>query len=204
MKRIAIFTALVFASGLFLAGDILAQQRGNVGQAPGQAGMQERYQEQAQGTGTVLTISPAQLRMIQQRLNQLGYNTGQVNGNWDQQTAQAVQNYQKAAGLEPTGHVNTNFLQSIGLGNLLAGGVSGQQQQFYGQAPQFGGQQQGYQGIPQQGFQGQGQQGFQGQQGGFQGQQGYQGQQGQQGYQGQQGQQGYQGQQGQQGGNQNQ
>ncbi len=71
------------------------------------------------GGGTVLTVSPAEVRLVQQRLNQLGYDAGNVDGIWGKKTATAAYNYQQAAGMEPTGWLTLRTLQSLGLLNAI-------------------------------------------------------------------------------------
>lgn len=95
------------------------------------SGGQQWSQEQAQGPGIPLHISPAQVRQIQQALNQEGYVIDQVDGQWSQSTAQAVRNYQQSAGLIPTGTPNSVLLSSLGVTpgqGMQASGGGGQQQ----------------------------------------------------------------------------
>ncbi|HYH20701.1 MAG TPA: peptidoglycan-binding domain-containing protein [Azospirillum sp.] len=108
MKELVLFTAII-AAGM-LAAPAMAQSTAQQGQ-------------QNQAGGAQITASPAQVRQVQQVLKQSGYNAGNVNGSWDQQTSQAVRNFQQAQGLEPTGQLNTRTLSALGIsGNS---GVSG-------------------------------------------------------------------------------
>ncbi len=70
-------------------------------------------------------LSSETVREIQQALNDQGFDPGQIDGIWGQNTASALQDYQRSAGLEPTGQPNTNTLQQLGVSTA---GVSGQQQ----------------------------------------------------------------------------
>jgi peptidoglycan hydrolase-like protein with peptidoglycan-binding domain len=149
-------------SELQLAQQILGagqQGQGQQGQQQGQQGQQalQWTQENAVSEGTPLWASPATVRQIEVSLNSNGYDAGNVDGQWDDATTQAIENYQRSRGLEPTGSLTTEAMASLDI-DLLSGG----QQQ---------GQQQGQQGQ-------RGQQGMQGQQG-QQRQQGGQQQQGQ-------------------------
>lgn len=142
------------------------------GQSSGGGNNMQWRQEEATGPGVPVWASPATVRQIQQGLNQAGYDVGRVDGQWGQQTARAVQDFQRARGLEPTGTLTTSLLASIGQGNWMQGQIGGQGQSTGGQ----GGQQQqssGQGGGGQQGGSGQGgqQQGGSGQSSGSQGDQ---------------------------------
>lgn len=88
------------------------QQAGSTG-----SGDQALAQEQTQDSGASLELSPTTVRQVQEALNQQGYDVGQVDGAWSQQTAQALQNFQRAQGLEPTGQLNQNTLSALGIGS---------------------------------------------------------------------------------------
>jgi hypothetical protein len=98
-------------------------------QQGGQGGGQVLQQEQAQGSGAQLQLSPSTVRQIQQALNQAGYSVGNVDGSWGPQTVQAMQNFQQAQGLEPTGQPNQQTLSALGIqgGGVAAGGGAGAQ-----------------------------------------------------------------------------
>lgn len=115
------------AAGVFAVAPAMAQQGGQ------QQGSQTLSQEEASGSGTQLTVSPSTVRQVQQALNQKGYDVGKVDGNWGEQTASAVRNYQQAQGLEPTGELNMRTLSSLG---IQVGGQATQGAQA--QAPQQG------------------------------------------------------------------
>ncbi len=115
MKRIAIIRHPFSLPDLFLpALPGAARIQGSA--AALNPGQQIITQERSAGQGAVLTISPAQVRLIQQALNQMGYDTGNVDGQWGQQTSQALLNFQQSVGLEPTGQINTRSLQALGCG----------------------------------------------------------------------------------------
>ncbi len=130
-------------------------------------------QGQSQSGEVPLYVSPGQVRMVQWALNRIGLNTGGIDGQWDPQTSQAIQNFQQAKGLEPTGNLNLATLAALGLEIVT------QPQQFAGTGASMG-----FQGGQQGGWQQQGQAGFGGQQQQPYGQGGYQAQAGlgQQGY----------------------
>jgi peptidoglycan hydrolase-like protein with peptidoglycan-binding domain/transposase-like protein len=117
-------TAAIAAATLGMA----ALSIGAAAQQGQDAGVQKQNQqrifnEEAQGTGTELYVSPANVRLIQQKLNEAGYSVGNVDGQWGEVTQNAVRNWQQAQGLEPTGNLNMVTLQSLGITQ------GGQQQQ---------------------------------------------------------------------------
>ncbi len=117
-KQLALTTAL---AGLLAVGQAHAQgsgsgqQGGSAGQAQGGTQGQRLAQEQAQSQGTQIYVSPAGTRQIQQALNKAGYSVGNVDGQWNQQTQQAVKNFQQAQGLEPTGTLTVRTIMTLGL-----------------------------------------------------------------------------------------
>ena len=104
---------------------------GGSGQGQGTGGAQgdqQLSQGQSQG-GAQLGVSPAQVRQVQQALNQAGYDTGAVDGVWGPQSQAALANFQQAQGLEPTGQINQTSLQTLGLSGAGAQGQTGIQGQ---------------------------------------------------------------------------
>ena len=58
---------------------------------------------------------------IQTALAQHGYYQGDPNGKWDSNTVSAMQKFQSASGLDPTGKLDALSLQKLGLGSDIAG-----------------------------------------------------------------------------------
>lgn len=112
--------ATAAATAVLATSPALAQQAGQ--------GSQTLDQEQAQGSGAQLQLSPSTVRQVQQALNQAGYSVVNVDGTWGPGTAQALQNFQQAQGLEPTGQLNQRTLDALGIqGGGAAGGQAGSQ-----------------------------------------------------------------------------
>jgi peptidoglycan hydrolase-like protein with peptidoglycan-binding domain len=53
-----------------------------------------------------LYVSPLAVRQIQMSLKQNGYAPGPIDGQWGQNTSQAIEQFQKARNLVPTGNLN--------------------------------------------------------------------------------------------------
>jgi peptidoglycan hydrolase-like protein with peptidoglycan-binding domain len=66
-------------------------------------------------------IGPAALQKIQQRLSRKGNNAGPADGIWGRATASAVKRFQRSLGLEPTGNLNIETIQALGLPEILHG-----------------------------------------------------------------------------------
>ncbi|MEZ5817722.1 MAG: peptidoglycan-binding domain-containing protein [Hyphomicrobiaceae bacterium] len=174
---VALITALGGNQSIFSSGPGSQQQSGQSGQ--------RWTQETTAGPGTEIWASPATVRVVQQGLNQAGYDAGQLDGNWSRSTTQAAKAFQAANGLEPTGTLTTALLANLGMSQWYtgrfqpsataatgSGGGMGQhfgQGQFMNRGQQFGQANRGFG----QGNQrvGQGQQFGQGNQGFGQGQQ---------------------------------
>lgn len=56
-----------------------------------------------------------QIREAQRALNNMGYDSGPVNGEWNAQTQAAVRDFQQTRGLEVTGQLNERTLQGLGV-----------------------------------------------------------------------------------------
>ena len=86
-------------------------------QTNAQPGQRTRLQQPAMG--------PAQLRQAQRRLNDLGFNAGQVDGVWGPNTQAAIRNFQQAKDLEATGRLNEETIDALG---IASAGVENSQQ----------------------------------------------------------------------------
>ncbi len=67
--------------------------------------------------------SPAQVRLVQEKLREQGRKPGSA-GLWDEATIAEVRDYQKANGLASTGEFDTSLLSSLKVGDVLAGDTS--------------------------------------------------------------------------------
>jgi peptidoglycan hydrolase-like protein with peptidoglycan-binding domain len=65
--------------------------------------------------------TPDRISEIQSSLASNGYYQGNPNGKWDASTVGAMQKFQSANGLEPTGKLDALSLQKLGLGSDIAG-----------------------------------------------------------------------------------
>jgi peptidoglycan hydrolase-like protein with peptidoglycan-binding domain len=65
--------------------------------------------------------TPERISEIQSSLARGGYYQGQPNGKWDANTVAAMQKFQSANGLDPSGKLDATSLQKLGLGSGIAG-----------------------------------------------------------------------------------
>lgn len=150
------------------------QQRGQQGFGQGQQQQQQFGQsQQLQGEGAQLYASPNEVRQVEQRLSQMGFDPGEADGRWSDQTEQALEQFQQQRGLSQTGNLNFSTLAALGVQ------IGQQQGQYLGIGEQQSGvgQQQGMRGQQQferSGQTGQQSGGLQGQQSGSQGLSGFQ------------------------------
>lgn len=123
MKKIQLLTSVLLASAVMIP---CAWAQPAAGESAANLPSQRITNENANGTGAVLTLSPATVRRVQQRLNRLGYNAGNVDGAFDRPTRFALLHFQQARGLEPTGTLDEATLQALGVGiGAVAGGYGG-------------------------------------------------------------------------------
>jgi peptidoglycan hydrolase-like protein with peptidoglycan-binding domain len=86
-------------------------------------------------------ISPASLRLIQQKLSEQGVTAGKADGIWGRATAEAVQRFQLTRGLEPTGTLTIETIQVLGLPQILTGSAEQPSSSRSNESPS-------YQGVP--------------------------------------------------------
>ena len=65
--------------------------------------------------------TPERISEIQSALGRGGYYQGDPNGKWDSNTVNALEKFQSANGLEPSGKLDAPSLQKMGLGSDIAG-----------------------------------------------------------------------------------
>lgn len=152
MKFLTIFAASVFAVSMAFSGAVAADMAGQ-GSAQGSSGYGQSVQDPAsQGSSGMGSqsgqdisgqASAGQIRQVQQRLTTMGYSPGNVNGEMDAQTMEAIRNFQQAQGLQPSGQLDVQTLQALGVS-----GQEGDVQKYYGVSPEFDSQEQPQQ-LPQ-------------------------------------------------------
>jgi peptidoglycan hydrolase-like protein with peptidoglycan-binding domain len=65
--------------------------------------------------------TPDRISEIQSALTRVGYYQGDPNGKWDSNTIAAVEKFQSANDIDPTGKLDAPTLQKLGLGSDIAG-----------------------------------------------------------------------------------
>jgi Putative peptidoglycan binding domain len=65
--------------------------------------------------------TPERISEIQSALGRGGYYEGQPNGKWDSGTVSALEKFQSANGMNPSGKLDAPSLQKLGLGSSTAG-----------------------------------------------------------------------------------
>jgi peptidoglycan hydrolase-like protein with peptidoglycan-binding domain len=61
------------------------------------------------------TLQPSSVRAVQERLRNLGFYTGGVDGIWGQSTQHAIEQFQQNRGLQPNGQLTPPTVTSMGL-----------------------------------------------------------------------------------------
>lgn len=64
---------------------------------------------------TASQLSAEHIRKIQQKLNQEGFHSGQVDGKWGSETQAAIKNFQQSKGIKATGQLDERTLDELGL-----------------------------------------------------------------------------------------
>lgn len=129
MKALSLFAASVFAATLALtSGALAAEDMGS--QSMGSEQMESQASGSQSQAGSMAATDPQQIRQVQEKLKEKGYNTGKVDGKMGPRTAKALRNFQRDQGIETSGQIDQQTLQALG--------VSGQgAQEQYGVSPEF-------------------------------------------------------------------
>jgi peptidoglycan hydrolase-like protein with peptidoglycan-binding domain len=115
-------------------GSSYQQQPINQQPQSGQSGqMQSGLTADEQQQITSEDLSKDEIRNIQQSLNRMGFNAGDVDGVWGSETKEALKTFQQRQGLESTGEVDQQTLAALGVGGGQ-NGMSGQQDTNTGSA----------------------------------------------------------------------
>ena len=85
--------------------DYGTQQRAGTQQ---EAGMQQETMTKAD-----LYIGESGIRRVQEALNNKGYPAGKLDGVWGEKTRNALMDFQKALGIEPTGELNLETMKLL-------------------------------------------------------------------------------------------
>lgn len=86
------------------------QTRSEARQPHEQAGVQRAGQQQFQ-----TALSPEEIRQVQQKLNESGFDAGQVDGIMGPRTEAAIKNFQESNAIEATGSLNQKTLDELGV-----------------------------------------------------------------------------------------
>lgn len=117
------YLAAIGAVVLLASASAFAQSQSTANQQS-QSGQQAQQSGEQQGQKTEL--SQPFVRQIQSHLRQQGYYDNKPNGEWDEDTADAVQQFQEENGLQPTGQLDGRTIIVL----LSPAGQAGQGQRF--------------------------------------------------------------------------
>jgi hypothetical protein len=123
-KRTA--SGIVFAGGVaLLCAPGLSQAHGQGSKKQDQAMTQDqtsRQQESQIGERSQkgeqhyqAQMSSEEIRQVQQKLTEMGFHAGEVDGQWGPQTQSAIKNFQQQKGLEPTGQLDKKTMDELGV-----------------------------------------------------------------------------------------
>lgn len=71
--------------------------------------------ETADGTDMLSRMSAATRRDVEQSLSDEGFQPGDIDGEWDEQTTAALENFQEEMGLDTTGEIDNDTLSALGI-----------------------------------------------------------------------------------------
>lgn len=144
MRFLSITGAGVLAAAVGLASTPATAQQsaGQPGPQLSQTQQQQAgsSQQQIQGQGVPLYVSPYEVKLVQRRLARLGLNPGPIDGRWRPQVQQALAQFQQQAGLDPTGNINVSTFNALRSARRPGGqflGIGPQQQRGMGMQQQM-------------------------------------------------------------------
>jgi peptidoglycan hydrolase-like protein with peptidoglycan-binding domain len=146
MKFMTILAASVFAAALAFSGADAAGRSsqgvsgsGGIGSSQGVGSRSDQGLSSGGAVEGQSGISPSaqaqdagRIRQVQQKLSTMGYSPGNLDGELDAQTMEAIRNFQQAQGIQPSGQLDVQTLSALGVS-----GQEGEGQQYYGVSPEF-------------------------------------------------------------------
>jgi len=75
--------------------------------------LEETVDDAAAGREDALNLNPVLRRLIESRLSSLGYDTGNIDGRFDQRTRRAIATYQSRSGVTSTGYIDQATLARL-------------------------------------------------------------------------------------------
>lgn len=105
----ALFVGMSLATGTALAQQTQQQEP----MQPGQTMQEETMQHQAP-----MGLEEQDIREIQEALANAGYDPGEADGIWGEQTSAALQEFQETEGLSATGELDEETIALLGLDHL--------------------------------------------------------------------------------------
>jgi len=130
IKSLAIAVSLAFAcvsapaissAAPFSAGAGRATSSSSESPASTHASHKKSRKRHSKGAPIQKAPTADRISEIQTALARGGYYQGDPNGKWDSNTVAAMQKFQSANGIEPTGKLDAPTLQKLGLGSPIAG-----------------------------------------------------------------------------------
>jgi peptidoglycan hydrolase-like protein with peptidoglycan-binding domain len=119
MKKI--FLAGIATASLLAAIPVMAQQ-GNQSQQPQQS---SAMQKNGANNGSA-NLSQAEIKQVQQALDQKGFKAGPADGKLGPETEQAIKQFQQKQGLQQTGQLDEQTLSALGIQSQNQGSTTGQ------------------------------------------------------------------------------
>jgi peptidoglycan hydrolase-like protein with peptidoglycan-binding domain len=133
MRVLTITTIMALLAGLFAAGVALGQQQQQ--KEPQQQQQQSQKQDEAQLTISAHDLNSAQIRQLQESLQEKGVNPGPIDGKMGPLTQQSIELFQQQENLAATGDLNSQTLEALDI----------EVDEFMGLSPKFEEEQQGQQ-----------------------------------------------------------
>jgi len=121
-------TLIAGAAAVLLAAPAFAQQDDSMSQ-PGQSASQS--QSQGAQSAQAMQRDPQMVRQIQQKLQDQGFDVGQVDGIWGPRTSSALKAFQRQQGMDATGKLSQSTISALGVSmqsDAMSTGHSGQPQ----------------------------------------------------------------------------
>lgn len=107
-------TLIAGAAAMLLAAPAVAQQDDPMTQ-PGQSASQSQSRGAQGQSGQAMQRDPQMVRQIQQKLQDQGFEVGEVDGKWGPKTANALKEFQRQQGMEATGKLSQRTVSALGV-----------------------------------------------------------------------------------------
>jgi len=126
-------TLIAGAAAMLLAAPAFAQDDNQASQSGQSAAQEQTQMNGSQGrSAKAMQKDPQMVRQIQQKLQDQGYEVGEIDGIWGPKTSNALKEFQRAQGMQADGKLSQSAVSALGIDMQGSGSMATGQDQSAG------------------------------------------------------------------------